>query len=154
MDKNLNQQNIGGQQTPQMPQAPNPIGASIPQAPPPPLPPQTPVGNPPPPFQPPPVQAPPPPPGRPATGSSMGSNKTVLFGGLGVIALAIIGGIYFLAVQYSQKTAQVPEITPIPRISLSPTPPLVEATEADIDNIDLGDPENDLKGLDQDVKQL
>lgn len=99
----------------------------------------------------PPIQ---PPPLPQASDSSKGSNKAVLFGGLGVIALAIIGGIYFLAVQYSQKTAQVPEITPIPRVSASPTPPLVEATEKDINKIDLGNPENELKGIEQDLKEL
>ncbi len=150
MDQNLNQQNSIGKA--------NLAGSPTPPTPPPPG--QTPIGNPPPPFPPSPIQPPPPSSGMGNTGDTpQGSllksgSKTVLLAALAVGALVLVGGIYFLAIKYSGQGASIPEITPIPRISPSPTPPLTEATEADINTIDLSDPEDELKSIDQDANQL
>jgi hypothetical protein len=83
-----------------------------------------------------------------------GSKTTLILGAIAIIGIVVIGAIYFMAVKYSEQVNNIPQITPIPRAAISPTPPVAEATEADIDTLDLGDPEEELKSIEQELNQL
>ncbi len=105
----------------------------------------------------PPVQSPvPPAPSNPTPSAPKSNGKIILFIAVGILLLIILGAIYFMATQLNNRT-KAPEVTPTPiQVSATPTPtptppPL---SEKDIDTIDLGSPEADLKNIEEDVKQL
>ena len=82
------------------------------------------------------------------------NRKTLLFIAVGILLLIILGVIYFTATQLSSQY-KTEKITPVPTQALptlTPTP--TPLSEKDIDTIDLGSPEADLKSIDEDVKQL
>ena len=82
------------------------------------------------------------------------NSKMVLFIAVGILLLIVLGVTYFLATKLNnQNNAQVtPAPTQVPTPTLTPTP--TPLSEEDIETIDLGSPETDLKGIEDDVKQL
>lgn len=93
-----------------------------------------------------------PPAGNVPTPKSNG--KILLFIAVGILLLIVLGVIYFMATQLNNQN-KTEDITPIPTQALpTSTPTPTPLSEKDIDTIDLGSPEADLKGIDEDVKQL
>ena len=107
----------------------------------------------------PPVAPPPAPPVNPIMPApndppSQQNGKMIFLIVLGTILLISLGIIYFMAMQMN-NSKQTPTPTPIPTQALptlTPTP--TPLTEDDIDTIDLGSPDTDLKTIDEDLKQL
>mgnify|MGYP001585049948 CR=1 FL=1 len=125
MDPNQNQTTMNTT-APQVPSAPAGNVPPVPMAPPSPVPPETPKSN----------------------------GKILLFIAVGILLLIVLGVIYFMATQLNNQN-KTEGITPIPTQALpisTPTP--TPLSEKDIDTIDLGNPEADLKSIDEDVKQL
>lgn len=87
-----------------------------------------------------------------------GNNKTIMLLILVVVMALIVGGIYFLAIKAQDtQTAPVAEITPAPQPTTEPTTapsPTAVPTDEDVNNLDLGNPEEDLKTIEDDLKQL
>lgn len=84
-----------------------------------------------------------------------GGNKTILFVALGVLVVITLGVLYFLALNFNNTSYQASQITPIPQKAASPTPSVqTQATEADINTIDLGNPDEDINSINQDLGQL
>ena len=87
--------------------------------------------------------------------SPKNGNKIVLLAGLAFIMLIIVIGIYFFASQYN-ASSKIPQPTFAPIIPNSPTPTAAPTMldEKDIDNVDIPNPETELKPIDEDVMQL
>lgn len=106
----------------------------------------------------PPAQQPPIPPTPPMSSQVENpklNSKLILFIAVGILLLFVLGLIYFMAQQLNSSPQQesitaAPTQIPTPTMTPTPTP----LSEKDIDTIDLGNPENDLKKIDDDVKQL
>lgn len=125
MDPNQNQ-NIPNPTPPQAPSAPAGNVPPVPMPPPSPVPPEAPKSN----------------------------GKILLFIAVGILLLIVLGVIYFMATQLNNQN-KTQDITPTPTQALPtsiPTP--TPLSEKDIDTVDLGNPETDLKNIDEDLKQL
>ncbi|OGH17744.1 MAG: hypothetical protein A2868_00170 [Candidatus Levybacteria bacterium RIFCSPHIGHO2_01_FULL_40_15b] len=82
------------------------------------------------------------------------NGKVILFIAVGILLLIVLGVIYFMATQLNNQN-KTEDITPIPTQALpTSTPTPTPLSEKDIDTIDLGNPETDLKSIEDDVKQL
>lgn len=94
-------------------------------------------------------------PGAPSTAGAQdpkSNSKMILFIVIGILLLIVLGVIYFMATQLNkQNAAPIPTPTQaLPTSTSTPTP----LSEEDIDTIDLGNPEADLKNIEDDVNQL
>ena len=118
--------------------------------------PNTPTSSVPPvPPAPPPPAPPPVAPSQPSPTQEAKSNgKVVLFIVAGILLLIVLGAIYFMAQQFRSSSQQKPTPTPtqVPTPTSTPTP--TPLSEKDIDTIDLGNLDADLKNIEDDVKQL
>jgi hypothetical protein len=77
----------------------------------------------------------------------------IIFIVVGIILLVVLGLTYFIAQQMSLPGNQpIPTPTQVPTPTLTPTP--TPLSEKDIDTIDLGNPEADLKIIEDDLRQL
>ena len=82
------------------------------------------------------------------------NGKILLFIVVGLLLLIVLGVIYFMATQLN-KQYKTERITPTPTQALpTSTPTPTPLSEKDIDTIDLGGPEADLKSIEDDVRQL
>lgn len=89
-----------------------------------------------------------------STSDPKSNGKMILFIAAGILLLIVLGIIYFMAAQFNSRN-KAREITPTPTQALpTSTPTPTPLSEKDIDTIDLGSPEADLKNIDEDVKQL
>ena len=98
--------------------------------------------------------APPAPPNVPSAEDPKSNGKIILFIVVSILLLIVLGVIYFMATQLNNQY-KTERITPTPTQALpTSTPTPTPLSEKDIDTIDLGNPEADLKTIDEDVKQL
>lgn len=94
-----------------------------------------------------------PPSGRQGGPAVLPNSKIILFIVIGILLLIVFGVTYFLASQLGKQNQA--QVTPTPTQALpTSTPTPTPLSEKDIDTIDLGNPEADLKGIEDDVKQL
>ncbi len=85
-----------------------------------------------------------------------GFNKTILLLVVVVIMAIVVGAIYILAIKSNSQTAMAPAITPAPQRVVTPTLAPTPATTdtGDINNLDLGDPQQDLNSINKNLQQL
>lgn len=82
------------------------------------------------------------------------NGKLILFLVISILLLIVLGVIYFMATQLGNQN-KVGTITPTPTVAQpTSTPTPTPLSEEDIDTIDLGNPEADLKNIEDDVNQL
>lgn len=82
------------------------------------------------------------------------SNKTLLFVILAIVLVAVLGTVYviFIMGKSSAPTpAEQPAPTAIPTPSVTPTP---SPSAEEINSMDVGDPQQDIDALNQDLNQL
>ncbi len=102
-----------------------------------------------------PTPTPTPPPSSDMTTPKKGFNKLILLAGVGILAIVIVVTMYFMALKNQSEVPSNAEITPVQKIQISPTvtPEPTKAEEL-LENIDIGDPDTDIKILDEDVQAL
>lgn len=79
--------------------------------------------------------------------------KILLFVLTGIVVIVLVSATYFLAIKNSVQP-QNPKNAPILQPTVSPTPPTVEIQAETVESIDLGNPEEDIKSIEQDYNQL
>lgn len=81
--------------------------------------------------------------------------KVVVMSSVLVVALLLIGSIFYITgvMNSTKRLGQYKKVT-TPRVSVKPTQPVMSQEEMDASKIDTGDPETDLKELEQDLSAL
>lgn len=81
------------------------------------------------------------------------NGKIILFIIIGTFLLVVLGLIYFMAQQFNSSRQNIAP-TPTQILTPTPSPTPTPLSEEDIDTINLGSPEADLKVIEDDIKQL
>ncbi len=82
-------------------------------------------------------------------------NKLILIVGGVIVAIVMVVAMYFMALKNQSEEPTNTEIAPVKTVQVSPTvTPEPTIAEEPLENIDIGDPDTDIKILDEDVQAL